>query len=432
MAGRSLTNTELPKQLWKIGYETVIGRTIRLLKKNGVKDIAISTHDKRFERYGLKLLKHNNPPDTKYWISCFYPTDDPVCYIFGDVVFSEEAIRTIVNTETDSIEFFASAPPFAENYPKKWAEPFAFKVVDQKYFRECIQFVRQGIQDGIWKRDPIAWELWQVIKKTPLNKIDYSNYIVINDFTCDVDELEDLSYYKDMGRLEESPIGTKPSYMIHTCPQRAWYVYDYLIPSMLEQGIEREQITVFNDEVKLGNLRACMNSFLTLPEKGGTWHLQDDVIICRDFKERTEKHNSGFIAGFVSHRYEENTPTGIVNIGNMPWTFPCVRIPNKIARDCADWTLEYIVGNPVYAQKLRNGDGDDWAFKQYVQSYLKDKKCYNLKPSLVDHIDWLIGGSSLGTKRKEPTRARYFEDQDLVEELEKKLWRGSQQTKEST
>jgi len=36
------------------------------------------------------------------------------------------------------------------------------------------------------------WELWQVIKDTPLNKINYKNYTVINDYTCDIDDLKDI------------------------------------------------------------------------------------------------------------------------------------------------------------------------------------------------------------------------------------------------
>ena len=36
-------------------------------------------------------------------------------------------------------------------------------------------------------RHPIAWELWQIIKQTPINYIDYKNYTVINDYTCDID-----------------------------------------------------------------------------------------------------------------------------------------------------------------------------------------------------------------------------------------------------
>ena len=107
----------------------------------------------------------------------------------------------------------------------------------------------------------------------------------------------------------------------------------------------------------------------------------------------------------------------------MPWSFPCIRIPNKAARECADWVLNYVIGNPVYANNVKGGNGDDWAFKLYAQNFQKDKAFYNMKPSLVEHIDWLIGGSSVGSRRNEPTVARYFEDQDLVKRLEKDLSR---------
>lgn len=426
MAGRNITNetkSDVPKQLWEVGGDTVIGRTIKLLKMCGVDRIAISTNDDRFNVYGLELLKHKNEGN---WINGFYPTEEPTCYIFGDVVFSHEAIKTIVNTETDSIEFFASAPPFHSSYHKKWAEPFAFKVVDTKYFRQCIDTVRRGIIDNVWKRDPIAWELWQVIKGTEYNRIDYRNYTVINDFTCDVDTKEDLKYFSDIGKVEKEAF-----YMIHTIPKRKWYVEQFLIPSMLEQGIKRENITVYCDNKRQGNLKACMNSWLTLPEDGGTWHLQDDVLICRDFKKRTEKYNAGFIAGFGSNLYDSKKPSGLSLLSNIRWTFPCVRIPNKIAKDCAKWVLEYIVGNPVYREKTKNGNGDDWAFRLYSENFLKDKMCLNLDSTLVEHVDWLIGGSSIGSTRKVECKSLNFEDEDLVEDLRRRLkeWEALEQVK---
>ena len=122
----------------------------------------------------------------------FYPTDEPVCYIFGDVVFSPEAIKTIVETETDDIEFFASAPPFAPGYPKKYAEPFALKVVNTGHLKRAIELTKQYADQGRFKRRPIMWELWQVIQGSTLNHIDYSSYVVINDYTCDIDDPKDL------------------------------------------------------------------------------------------------------------------------------------------------------------------------------------------------------------------------------------------------
>ena len=189
---------ELPRQLLVLNGEPIIARTIRQLRANGVEDIAISSLDSRFDGYGVPRLEHANnyicgDPKT-YWISAFYPTDYPVCYIFGDVVFSNEAIKTIVETQTDSIEFFASAPPFDEKYIKNWAEPFAFKVQNSKEFakalNKCKDYAKQGQLDRV-----ISWELWQVIKETPLNNIDYTNYVAINDYTCDIDEPGDLDEF---------------------------------------------------------------------------------------------------------------------------------------------------------------------------------------------------------------------------------------------
>jgi len=113
---------------------------------------------------------------------------EPVCYIFGDVYFSEDAIRTIIQTETDSIEFFASAPPFADKYMKPWAEPFAFKVNDPKLFFEKIEECHKYDLEGKFHREAVSWELWQVIKGTKLDEIVYDNYTAINDYTCDIDD----------------------------------------------------------------------------------------------------------------------------------------------------------------------------------------------------------------------------------------------------
>jgi len=194
MCGGDYKQWQTPRQLIEINKETIVGRTIRLLKQSGVTDIAISSHNQVFRRFGVPVLYHNNnfevygQDDVKgTWVDAFYPTDDPVCYLLGDVVFSENAIKTIVATDTSDIEFFASSPPFADEYIKNYAEPFAFKVVDTDRFRWAINRVKEYEFLGEFKRPPIAWELWQVIKNTPLNIINYNNYTAINDFTCDID-----------------------------------------------------------------------------------------------------------------------------------------------------------------------------------------------------------------------------------------------------
>lgn len=184
LAGQSAIDP--PKQLLEVNGEVIIERTIRLLKENGVDPIVCSSNP-LFDKYGR--LDYDS---SGIWINAFPPIKEPTCFIFGDVYFSPEAIRTIVETDTDSIEFFASASPFAPNYPKKWAEPFAFKVRDIEHFKWSIEAVKVNFDK--FKRHPIAWELWQVIKGTPINHI-ITNYKVINDYSCDIDYPEDIGQW---------------------------------------------------------------------------------------------------------------------------------------------------------------------------------------------------------------------------------------------
>ena len=203
MAGGVYDKWSTPKHLTLLKGEPLVARTIRLLKENGVTDIAISSNNELFEQFGVSVLKHENPyrlplegRASSPWLDAFYPMNEPVCYIFGDVVFSPDAIKTIVETQTDSIEFFASAKPLPKIYPKHWAEPFAFKVVDTRFFFKAIEVTKQYDEQGLFKRQPVSWELWQVIKNTPLNRVDYTNYTVINDYTCDIDCPADIKLFE--------------------------------------------------------------------------------------------------------------------------------------------------------------------------------------------------------------------------------------------
>lgn len=206
MCGGTYRKWGKPKQLTEFMGEQLAARTVRLLRECGATDIAISSDDERFQsgQFGVEVLRHDNGyalgngGEEGFWVDGFCPVDGPACYIFGDVVFSPAAVRKIVETETDSIQFFASSPPFAKEYAKKYAEPFAFKVADQARFRAAVDFVRANASTGIFCRHPVAWELWQVINGWNVRDINYGEYAVINDYTCDVDVPEDAR------RIEEA------------------------------------------------------------------------------------------------------------------------------------------------------------------------------------------------------------------------------------
>ena len=206
-------------------------------------------------------------------------------------------------------------------------------------------------------------------------------------------------------------------YMIHACPKRMWYVDEYLIPSMLQQGIAKVDIIVYNDSERLGNLRACMEAFSKVADDDdGTWHLQDDVCICSDFKERTESYNSGIVCGFSTARYNGQKPTGEVSLENMWYSFPCIRIPNKTALQCSDWVLQYIMGNPCYKAYWSGGYNDDWCFRAYLKTCEPNIPVTNLAPNLVEHVDYLIGGGTI-KKRDFSVKSQYWEDDAVIRVL---------------
>lgn len=429
MCGGNYQIWKEPRQLTKINNEPIVVRTIRLLREAGVEDIAISSNDSRFEGLGVPVLKHDNPwtvarpgvSTAGSWLDAFYMKVKSACYIFGDVVFSEEAIQKIVETETDDIEFFASAPPFAKNYSKPYAEPFAFKVANMERFKGCLAKAKELDKQKQFRRDPIAWELWQVIKDTEINKIDYTNYTAINDYTCDIDEP------KDVEKIEPFVKTIKPLYMIHTCLQREWYVNDYLIPSMLEQGIKNENIIVYVDRQKRGCLKSSIDSFTQASKMSvdGIWHLQDDVIICKDFAKRTKELSSDYtVCGFASYYdREKKWEPGDSNGLKMWYSFPCIYIPTKIIKSYVEWFNQWVWHDPQYRMWVNKNKYDDTIFRIYMENYYPNEYVLNLKPNLVDHIDYLLGGSTINERKedKKQVRALWFDDLDLVEELEKRI-----------
>ena len=214
-------------------------------------------------------------------------------------------------------------------------------------------------------------------------------------------------------------------YMIHACPQRMWYVEGLLIPSMVEQGIREEEITVWNDTEGVGNLRACLDSFASCTGKtGGTWHLQDDVLLSRDFAEVTKEYaQDSIVCGFCCSRWE----TGIPCVGEVypvkMWnsSFPCIYIPNRIAEQFVRWFHETAAFDPDYAKWIRTGKMDDTIFHEFCVQELSNQKVINYAPHLVEHVDYIIGGSTINQWRGYLARGYYFDDDQLVQELTEKV-----------
>ena len=213
--------------------------------------------------------------------------------------------------------------------------------------------------------------------------------------------------------------------MIHSCPRRMWYVERFLVPSLEAQGISGENLIIWNDIQKAGNQQSWVESCAFLGAfPGGTWHLQDDVVICRDFAERCDKLDSGVVAGFCNEKFGPNVRL----TGERPATllfnsFQCIRIPNDYAAAHAEWYWSDARKRHSLQEWVLTGKRDDQFFHLWMEETHPDDTVLNLKPCLVDHIDWLIGGSVINYTREGTSRAYYWEDEQLIRELAAALGR---------
>ena len=213
-------------------------------------------------------------------------------------------------------------------------------------------------------------------------------------------------------------------YMIHTYPKREWYVLDYIVPSMIKQGINKDDIIICSDRDNLGNLKSFISS-LKLVEYD-TWHLQDDIIISSEFKDKTEvlSYLNTIVCGFVHYDFNTGSTlcTGFALPKFMFMSFPCIFIPKKYSDRFLYW-LEFSKTKEKYQKEISSGKNDDLLFYNFINEEYPKMKIYNCKPCLVDHVDYLIGGSSINNRHflGEPIRAFYWKEEKLVKDLEKRL-----------
>ena len=209
MCGGEYKAFKTPKHLSVVRGEVLVERTIRLLKEQGVTDVYISSNNPIFDKYAnvptgyvtsiVKRLvnKENNfytdNVETRgYWLDAFYPTKEPVCYIFGDVYFSPEAIKTIVEFEGIENTLFGNSVAKNEEH-QNWGEPFAYKVYKTEEFRDGINAVKKLWDEGKTIRHPIVWELYRYLHNLDINvQMITTDYVAIDDYTIDVDTPEKI------------------------------------------------------------------------------------------------------------------------------------------------------------------------------------------------------------------------------------------------
>ena len=207
MAGGQYKDFETPKQLTEINGETLVDRTIRLLREQGIKKIYISSNDKRFDRKDIPRLEHTNTYKIEngkqegYWLDAYYPyfkPTDKVCFFSGDVYYTEDAIRLIISFKCTKNTLFGTSDAKNEQH-QNWGEPFAYKVVDYETFMNGVNEVKKMQDKGLTKRVPIVWELYRYLNGLDVNvqQVLDETYVCIDDGTMDIDNVADIEKFKE-------------------------------------------------------------------------------------------------------------------------------------------------------------------------------------------------------------------------------------------
>lgn len=220
-------------------------------------------------------------------------------------------------------------------------------------------------------------------------------------------------------------------YMVHTCESRFWYVRDFLLPSMLKQGIIQDHILVYRDKNKIGNLRAWVDSCNRLAVQSryarikNVWHLQDDVVISKDFKKITEEYdNNDIVCGFTcGYDVQPEAGTFPLEHHKMWYSFPCINISTQLTTEFANWANSNLWQSQHFKEAVKRGNCDDLIFREWLYDTHGKTEEINLDPNIVNHIDKWLGGSVCNQQRDpdKDTMSIFWEDKGELAELKKAL-----------
>ena len=175
----------IPKHLIEIGGETLLARTVRLLRENdALADIVITSHDPRYEVPGARRYEpQNNHLEIDRFTEELIEND--ACFLYGDTFYSEQVIKKIVQTPAEKLLFFGNERSIV-----------AIKVADGALFRQHVDRVRELFLAGKIEKC-IGWQVYQSFMGLPFGekKID-AKYVLLKDGTEDFNSPEDYNRRK--------------------------------------------------------------------------------------------------------------------------------------------------------------------------------------------------------------------------------------------
>ena len=109
----------IPKHFIKVNGETLLERTVRLLRQYDPScQVIITSHDPRYEVDGaLRYEPKNNVLEIDRFTAELIEND--VCFLYGDTYYSEISAKTIVETDAEDLLFFGNGLLSRSRWPMR-------------------------------------------------------------------------------------------------------------------------------------------------------------------------------------------------------------------------------------------------------------------------------------------------------------------------
>lgn len=170
----------IEKHSISVGGETLLRRTVRLLHElDGTAQVLITSHDTALEVPGAERWEpRNNVLEVDRFTAELI--EDNVCFLYGDVYYTEETLALICSAVGEGVLTFGSE-----------ASICAIKVFDGERFNACRLFVREAFLRGEIAECK-GWQVYHAYAQLPLEGRetgrDFINVgSVTRDFNCPED-----------------------------------------------------------------------------------------------------------------------------------------------------------------------------------------------------------------------------------------------------
>lgn len=168
-----------------VGGETLLSRTARLLHSfDGDAEVIFTSHDTELRVEGASRYEpQNNVLEIDRFTNELIADD--VCFLYGDVLYSEETIRTVVgNTGHEPLLFVGSRESVC-----------AVIVHDGELFKGLVSELRKGCLEGRLGECK-GWQVYHLYAKLPLEgKTIGEHYILTDSFTRDFNSPSDYEAF---------------------------------------------------------------------------------------------------------------------------------------------------------------------------------------------------------------------------------------------